>query len=324
MKTTVKKLCEALEARDGYLILTHKKPDLDTLGSALALVRLLQALGKNARAVCPEEPTEKQIRMLDGYTFSDGGEPYSTVVTVDVASPSLLGRYEELSGRVYIKTDHHRERERFGEISLVDTGAAACAEIIFDVCRYFEKKGKFRLDKSTASYLYCGISSDTGGFIYPNTTAKTHKKAAYLLGLGIPSAVLDEQMHIIKTEKKLRAEGYTAQNLIFFHGKKTAAVCLDKALMKELGITDEDAADIVDVPRSVEGVEAALSVKEDVPGSYRVSLRSRSVDVSAVAAVFGGGGHPGASGCTVKASSAREACGLVAEELGRAYQNAKE
>ncbi|MBQ7700150.1 MAG: bifunctional oligoribonuclease/PAP phosphatase NrnA [Clostridia bacterium] len=314
MKITVEKLCKLLCENDGYLILTHRHPDCDTLGSALALTRLLQSFDKKVRAVCSDKITEKQKRLMDGYTFEDTAQPYDHVITVDVATPKLLGSYESLKNDIFLKIDHHLNREDFGEYSYVKDDYASCAEIILDICEYFEKQGKFTLTKDVASYIYCGMSSDTGGFIYSNTKPETHLKAARLLGCGINACRIDEELHITKTPDCIRAEGYALSHIKYELGCKIASVCFDMKTRNELKISEEDIADIVDIPRAVDGVDTAFSIKEEPDGSYRVSLRSGITDVSAVASAFGGGGHMRAAGCTISAKNIDEAYEAVVNE----------
>lgn len=314
MRMTISKLCGLLYGNDRYLILTHNHPDCDTLGSALALTRLLQSLGKTAFAVCPDEVTEKQKRLMGGYGFEDTGDPYDHIITTDVAAVSMLGKYEQFKDDIFIKIDHHKVRDDFGKYSYVKENCASCSEIVFDICEYFEKSGKYRLSSDTASYIYCGMSSDTGGFIYSNTTPQTHIKAARLIKCGVPSSQLDEEIHIIKSPGRIRAEGYALSNIKYDLNGKIASVCFDTETRKRLCLTEEDISDIVDIPRSIEGVETAFSIKEEPDGSYRVSFRSKQTDCSAIAASFGGGGHIRASGCTIHTDSMEKACkDIIAE-----------
>lgn len=314
MKTSISKLCELLYENDRYMILTHNHPDCDTLGSALALTRILQALGKTAYAVCPDTVTEKQKRLMGGYAFAYGVKRYDHIITTDVAASSMLGKYGDLKNRIFIKIDHHKVREDFGEYSYVKENYASCAEIIFDICAHFERKSLYTLTPDVASYLYCGISSDTGGFIYSNTTPKTHKIAARLLGCGIPAAQIDEELHIIRSPGRIRAEGHALSDIRYDMDGRIASVCFDIKTKERLDLTEEDISDIVDVPRSAEGAEIAFSVKEEPDGSYRVSLRSKQTDCAAIAASFGGGGHIRASGCTLYADSIEKARDSVIAE----------
>ncbi len=314
MKITINKLFKLLCDNDNYLILTHRHPDCDTLGSAMALSNLLRSLGKTVYAVCPDKITEKQKRLMDGYGFEDTGAPYEHIITVDVASVKLLGKYEDLANDIFIKIDHHLNREDFGRYSYVEDDYASCAEIILDICEYFEKAGKYTLTKDAASYIYCGISSDTGGFIYSNTKPETHIRAARLLSCGVPASYIDEELHIIKTPDRIKAEGYALSNMQYDLNGKIASVSISMKTRNELSVTEEDIADIVDIPRSVDGVDTAFSVKEEVDGSFRVSLRSGITDVAAIASAFGGGGHMRAAGCTLYAGSIDEAREAIVKE----------
>ena len=299
---------------DGFLVLTHKNPDPDTLGSALALVTTLCAAGKSARAVCSDPVPESKLSLFGGYTFKDDGSPYSYVVTVDVADTVLLGDFENLSGSVDLMIDHHVLRCALAENVCVDPSAAACAEIVYDICRAICAESGTGLTKEAASYLYAGISADTGGFIYSNTTSRTHMIAAALLGLGINSAEINEILHIIKPEARIRAEAFVASKMIRSMNGRIASVAITLSDMKLLGCSDEMLSEIVNIPRSVEGVDIAVSLREVKPGEYKVSLRSRSSDVSEVAAVFGGGGHMKAAGCTVTADDPEKARAAVVAE----------
>ena len=244
---------------------------------------------------------------MGGYGFEDTGASYEHIITVDVAAASMLGKYEYQKDRVFLKIDHHKVRDDFGEHSYVKEDSASCAEIIFDICGYFERKGLYSLTPDVASYIYCGMSSDTGGFIYSNTTAETHKKAARLIKCGAAAAQIDEELHIIKSPGRIRAEGYALSNIEYSLSGKIASVCFDMKTRKRLQLTEEDISDIVDIPRSIEGVDTAFSVKEEPDGSFRVSLRSKQTDCSAIAAAFGGGGHLRASGCTLHTDSVEKA-----------------
>ncbi len=303
---------------DGVLILTHMNPDPDTLGSALALVRTLQSMGKTARAVCSDPVPENRAPLFDGYKFEDDGSPYSYVVTVDVADASLLGKYEYFAGKIDLMIDHHVLRCPLSENVCADTSAAACAEIVYDICRYICGECGADITKEAASYLYAALSADTGGFIYSNTTPRTHMIAAELLNYGINSTEINEILHIIKPEARVRAEAFVASNMQRSLGGKVCSVVLTLADKESLGCSDELLGEIVNIPRSVEGVDIAVSLRETEPGVYKASLRSRISDVSAIAAVFGGGGHKRAAGCTVTADSPEKARSMLIAECGKA------
>lgn len=311
---TITELCDLLQGHDNYLILTHKRPDEDTLGSASALACALNQIGKTARAVCPDKITEKQRSLMGGYSFEDDGSPYDYIITTDAASTSLLGKYEDIGKNAYIMIDHHVPREVFGRYSYVDTHSAACAEIIYKICREFEVRGLMKIDRDIAAYLYAGISSDTGGFIYSNVTPETHRIAAELISTGIKFYDIDELLHITKSNSKIKAEAYAASVMQTYCNGKLAVTYIDSKTVEENGFSNEDLSDIVNVVRAVEGVDVAVSVKEECEGVFKCSLRSRGEDVSKIAAVFCGGGHIRAAGCTVKAGNVKDACEIIISE----------
>ena len=305
---------------DNFLILTHMNPDPDTLGSALALVRTLQSVGKTARAVCSDPVPENRAPLFDGYTFEDDGSPYSFVVTVDVADTPLLGKYEELSGKIDLMIDHHVLRCPLAENVCVVSTAGACAEVVYDICRLICFENGVDLSKEAASYLYAALSGDTGGFIYSNTTPKTHMVAAVLLNYGINAAEINEILHIIKPELRIRAEAFVTSTMKRNLQGKIATVVLTLADKEALGCSDELLGEIVNIPRSVEGVDIAVALRETEPGVYKASLRSRISDVSAIAAVFGGGGHKKAAGCTVVADDPEKARNMLLAECRKAVK----
>lgn len=306
---------------DNFLVLTHMRPDADTLGSALALVTTLQSVGKTARAVCSDPVPNAKVPLFDGYTFADDGSPYSYVVSVDVADTMLLGKYSDMSGKIDLMIDHHVLRCPLAENVCVINTAAACAEIIYDICRLICFENGTDLTDRAAAYLYAGLSADTGGFKFANVTPRTHMIAALLLNYKINSVEINETLHIIKPEAQIRAEAFVASNMKRVMQGKIASVLLTLADKEALGCSDELLGEIVDIPRSVEGVDIAVSLREIEPGAYKVSLRSRISDVSEIAAVFGGGGHTKAAGCTVFSDDPEKARAMLVAECRKALKN---
>ena len=155
-----------LKARDNFLILTHKRPDGDTVGSAAALCMGLRKMGKQAHVLRNMEVTEKYIRLHEGLN-KDCPDDGDTLITVDVAAPSLLPEaVSHLARFVQLRIDHHGSDTPFAPLDLVDAGAGACGEIIWDLLRELE----ITLDREIADALYIAVSTDTGGFRYANTT----------------------------------------------------------------------------------------------------------------------------------------------------------
>jgi len=153
--------------------------------------------------------------------------------------------------------------------------------------------------------VYAEVSSDTGGFRFSNTTPATHKLAAELIEQGVDCAEINRLLFDSKSFEQLKAEGEAIKNLCLHDGGRIASTLFSYSAKRELEVGDDDLGTLIDIPRSVFGVEIAFVVKqENADGKYRVSMRSAGdFDVSRVCAKFGGGGHKRAAGCTVEAEN---------------------
>ena len=289
------KVCAALLLEeDGYLICCHRNPDGDTTGSAAALCRGLRKAGRRAYVRDCTAFTPRQRELLSGLLT---GETEGLLpVFVDVAAQDMI--CDEGRGlSAYLVIDHHVANRVECERKLVEPAAAATGEIVF---RLLAELGA-ELDAAIAKALYIAISTDTGCFRFDNTTSETHRIAAELLrydfGLGAVNRMYFEE----KTPAAMRLQGELLAGLRLMHGDRIAAICVSRELHDRLGITEDDLEDVSSLPRSIAGVEAGITLKElpDLTG-WKVSLRtSTAVDAAEVCALFGGGGHARAAGCTL-------------------------
>ena len=285
---------ELLLAADGYLILCHRNPDGDTVGSAAALCRGLRKAGRRAYVREGAAFTPRQRELLSDLLTeaSEGLLPGF----VDVAAADMI--CDEGRGlSAYLVIDHHiANRVECGR-KLVEPEAAATGEIVF---RLLAELGA-DLDAEIAKALYIAVSTDTGCFRFDNTTSETHRIAAELLrydfGLGAVNRTYFEE----KTPAAMRLQGELLAGLRLLAGDRIAAICVSRELRSRLGITEDDLEDVSSLPRSIAGVEAGITLKElPDPGGWKVSLRtSAAVDAAEVCALFGGGGHARAAGCTL-------------------------
>lgn len=290
---------EFLKAHDGYLILTHKRPDGDTIGCAGALCRTLRALGKTAYVLPALDATALLGSYLEGCTAPEGFVP-ETVVSVDVASLGLLPpNAEQYKGRVALAIDHHPSNEGFARETCLEADKAACGEIVWKICK--ELGGP---DDKAAALLYLAVSTDCGCFVYSNTTANTHRVAADLMDRGIPYRALNKKHFRTKSLKRLKLESLLTQRMEFYHGGTVAVAPITLELLDSIGATSEDTDDIAAFAGQVEGVRHSVTIREHEGGEYRISLRTDAnlLNASRVCARLGGGGHAAASGCTVRGS----------------------
>ena len=297
---TPKETAELLKARDHYLILTHVRPDGDTIGCAAALCEGLRALGRTAW-ICPHaEETHLFTPYLEGRLAPEGYVP-ETVVSVDIAARSLLTKAGEpwLARGVDLAIDHHPSQEFFAAQTCLDAGRAACGELIYDILRELGP-----ITPAMAVPLYVAVSTDTGCFQYSNTTADTHRTAAALMETGIPAAELNKRHFRTKTLKRLRIESRIVEGMELFDGGETAVAAVDLAMVAQLGADERDLEDIASFVGQVEGVKNAITIRELRPGTCKLSLRTdpEVLNASRVCALLGGGGHAAASGATVEGS----------------------
>ena len=302
-----------LKEHDNFLILTHKRPDGDTIGSAAVLCLGLRQLGKTAHVLRNMEITEKYLHLhLD--LNRDCPESGDTLITVDTAAPQLLPEaYSHLAKFVRLRIDHHGSDTPFAPLQLVDPTAGACGEIIYDV---LTEMG-VTLDKRMAEALYTAISTDTGCFRYANTTAHTFRTAAACWEAGGDLQTINQQIFDTNSFAKLRLQGWMTENIRFRCGGQVAVCALSAQVERELGLTEDDLENVSGFPRSIEGVKLAATLRQTGEGFVKISVRALpGYDAAAVCAKFGGGGHKGAAGATIKAEL-EEAAAMVSMEMER-------
>ena len=280
---------------DNFAILTHRRPDGDTIGTAAALCRILRVQGKTAHVLENSGVTELYAYLLGGLTKPEAREG-DTLVSVDVAAPNMLPEeFEKYLGRFGLRIDHHGTASSFTEQELVDPGAGACAEIIYDILMEMWMD----LDKDTAEAIYVATSTDTGCFRFSNTTDHTFLVAAACAAAGAPVYRLNQILFDTNSLAKLRLQGWVVDHVKLMEGGKFALVAIPKAVEQELGIGEDDTQSISAFVRSIEGVCLAATLRE-TPGGVKMSLRAvPGYDAAAVCAKFGGGGHKGAAGASV-------------------------
>lgn len=323
-KLTFQQVCDALAAPKSTLILFHARPDGDAVGSAFALKLLLEAAGSRAWCVCANEVPQRLKFLSEGIqesallTSIPADFEAERIVTVDTASPAQLGDLlPHFEDKINLMIDHHVKGEPYADC-FVASGVAAAGEIVFDISRAFLERGLIASIPEKLDFcLYAAISSDTGCFKYSNVTPKTHIRSAELLNSGIDTARINQLLFDSKSMEVLAVEKAGFETLKMFRGGRIAVVFFTHEMKERLGVLDEHLETLIDVARSVEGVEVAVAVRQPGPEKvFRVSTRSSgSVDVSVVCSYFGGGGHVRASGCTVIADSIGHVADLVVEQI---------
>ena len=285
---------DLLCSMDRILLLTHRLPDGDALGSLYALYLALKTMGKQVRCLTDIVPSSLKAAAIP--CAEPAFEP-EHVVTVDVGDRKLLGDEwnTQYGDRVELCIDHHGTHIPFAQYMLVDPSAAAASEVLFDMFLF----AGFPISPEIARELYIGIATDTGCFRYANTTPKTMRAAADLMECGIDTAALNTELFETKTRSFARFERMAMNALKTYCGGRCAIMLITREMYEKSGLDESDDKPVNALPRQIEGVYVGVTVKEKKDGSgFRVSMRSKEpVSAADICAKLGGGGHRLAAGC---------------------------
>ena len=306
--STFEEIGRVLREHENFAILSHVRPDGDALGSQLALALSLQQLGKNVRAWNEEG-------MLEKYSFLPRAElltkPPATADDVDVAIALDTAIQNRLgtalaaiaSAKIWINIDHHRSNPGYGDLVIIDPSAPATGEIIF---RLLKSQG-LPFNHDIAENLYAAISTDTGSFQYPKTTALTFEIAAELVRAGsLDVGQISQQLYESYPRRRLELLRELLRTMRFSKCGRVASFSLNLKTAAALAALPEDNEGLIDHLRAIRGVIVAVFFEELADGKVRVSMRSKdeAVDVCAICQKFGGGGHTLAAGARVRGSLA--------------------
>lgn len=284
--------------RDDFLILTHVRPDGDTVGCAAGLCIALREQGKTAWVLDNPELTQVYRPYVDGLMAPADYAP-ATVVAVDMAARELFPDNARtwLERGVDLTIDHHPSQEFYARDTCLYAEKAACGEIVYDIIRRWGP-----VSKDAALPLYVAVSTDCGCFVYSNTRADTHRAAAELIETGIDIYPVNRRHFRTKSFKRLKLESMLVAGMKLYDGGQTAVVSLTLDMLAQLEAREEDVEDISAFVGQVEGVRTGVTLRQLRPGVCKISLRTDPDDLnaSAVCAVFGGGGHAAAAGATVE------------------------
>jgi len=293
---TLSKIAAFLLDNDNYCILTHRRPDGDTIGCAAALCRGLRSVGKTAWILENPQFTPKFRPFLQELTVTD---PNKNVlyIAVDIATEGLLP-YNAADCAVNVRIDHHGRNMDFGEKGYVDASAAACGEIVLELLQCMD----VQIDKEMAEALYLAISTDTGCFRFSNVTANTLRAAAFCIDCGADTFAINQVMFLTKRLARLKLDAYLAQTTEFYAGGMVAVSLLTNEVREELGITEDDIDDISGFAREIEGVQIAAMIRQERDDAKLSVRTSPAYDASMLCACLGGGGHKAAAGATIHGS----------------------
>jgi len=298
--SSFEQIAEVLKAHQSFVLLSHVRPDADAIGSQIALGATLLAMGKSVRLI-NEDGLPENLAFLPGSVRIEfpPTEPVDVEVAIalDTAAKPRLGENAlraASNAKLWINIDHHLSNPKYGDYNLIDSSSPATGQILYDLIIQCQ----LPMPDETRDSIYVAVSTDTGSFQYPSTTAKTYEMAADMIRRGlnvgeINAKTYDEQpyrrlelMRALLLTLERSADGLVANWTMLDH------------VRVDLELRPEDSEGLIDIIRGIRGVLVAVFFEELPDGKIRVSMRSkdRRFDVCQIAQQFGGGGHALAAG----------------------------
>jgi phosphoesterase RecJ-like protein len=302
--TPYHEIVKCLNESNHFLVTTHIRPDGDSLASVLILCAILEHLGKTHQIVLDDTIPHK-LDFLKGADHINiyGNElpfdPMPVVLVLDSSDLDRIGRVINLfqNEALVVNIDHHPGNARYGHINLIDSQKSSTVELVYPLIDIAEVPWTPEL----ATLVYTGILSDTGRFLFANTSAEALTICAEMVKKGAEPSLISELLYNRVNPQTMRAYARALSSLEFHLDDQVTCIHLSNDILCQQGRIDTEG--FVDTIAGIEGVKAAFFMMEYAPEKYRVSFRSKGeVDMNALAGIFGGGGHVRASGCNIEGS----------------------
>ncbi len=298
-------IADLLRKKQSFVVVSHIRPDGDALGCTLAMGLCLRQLGKDVTLWNEDGCLEKFAWLPHSELVQqppDTPRKFDVALVLDTAVKDRVGKCLGAIAHadVWVNIDHHVSNPRFGDLNYIDATSPATGQILFEL---FRQCG-LPLTYEMADNLYVAISTDTGSFQYPNTTARTYEIGAELVKLGVNVGALSQRLYESYPRRRIELLKSLLNALQFSSNDRVASFALTQQTSRALGVKPDDNEGLIDTIRAVEGVIVAVFFEEMEDGRVRVSLRSKDprADVCKVALQFGGGGHTLAAGIRMKGS----------------------
>ena len=304
MENSFSELKDKIANAESIIVFSHVSPDGDTLGSNLAISLMIEKyfnkkvdstfVGKLPNTYNYLPDFERFIDVQD----IDKTKQYDLAIAVDVASKDrmVFGTQIFDNAKVKVNIDHHKTNIGYADINIVEGDAACVGIILYKIFRAWE----LDIPKEVARCIYTSLLTDTGGFKYENTTPETFMLAADLVRLGVSPTYEFRACYETKPQSMVQFQAYVVSNTVFYNSGKIAFSKITRSDMSKFNATDDYTEGIVEVLRTSKNVEIAAILKETKEGYTKVSLRSKTLDLTPIVMDFGGGGHTFAAGCTIK------------------------
>lgn len=299
LKNNVNEIFSLIDNSNKICIAGHKAPDGDCIGSVMALYEFLKPLNKDVTVMLDGKIPFNYKFFVDESVIAKeyDNEKFDLLFVLDSSDRKRLGMFEDVlnNAKNTVVIDHHVTNEGFGDINIIDPKMSSTGELLYDIL----KTSQMNISKEAALLIYIAILTDTGKFSYSNTTSHTHKKTAELIDLGVDVAEIDNIIYNSKPANIVRAFIDCVSGIELYYGNKFGITAITKDILNKNKAEMADVDGVVEYIREIKEVEVSCVLKENADG-IKVSLRSKNyVDVSAVSAKYGGGGHSKAAGFEV-------------------------
>lgn len=310
---TLDEILVEIKNAENIVIMAHEAPDGDAIGSCLAMCLVTRNMGKNSYVLMKDIP--ENFSYLPGKEFvikESEIETFDLAIVLDC--PNIKRVYPEFipyfeNAKVKVEIDHHNRNDMFADYNIVNHVSPATAQILVSSFEYLG----IEITKEIGTCLLTGVITDTNGFRNSNVTVESFEFASWALSKGINLSKIYKQSMLTMTKEKFEAEKLAMNRLEFFADGKIAFTYMTIADELDLGLKPGDKDGIVEIGKSIEGVEVSIFLYEKEKG-YKASLRSNEyVNVSEVCLMFGGGGHIKAAGANLNMPLEEAKKAIIAE-----------
>jgi phosphoesterase RecJ-like protein len=330
-----KAIAQAAQAAGNFVLATHIRPDGDALGSLFGLARILGQLGKQAVCYLEEPPPELHSALGSGVrvetdierilAFAQSCGSNIMGICLDCGDMARLGEngaaLREI--RPFAVIDHHQGNDGFGDLHWIEPHRSSTGEMVYDLA--VELGAAENMSLETAECLYTALVTDTGSFQYDSTSAHTFAVAGRLLNRGVKPAKISQRLYDNATFGSLQLMQLVLSTLQTFFDDQVAVIQVSQKMLETTGADYEDCGNLINFPRSIKGVRAAVFLKEREDGEVSVSIRAKGdCDVAQAAAQFGGGGHKNAAGFRLHGQSMEQVRDMLLPVLAKALAQGRQ
>lgn len=327
MVEKVIKIVEEINKNQNIIVVGHIMPDGDCISSVLSLSIALEKLGKEVLSIIDYDipyqysQLEEIVRIKKVDDIVDKINNYNLIIILDSSSPDRVGKLQDfLYSKRTIVIDHHITNENFGNLNWVDANFSSTAQMVYKLNRLMD----VTYDSKLATINLMGIATDTGFFRYPNTTPEVFKDAYELSLLGGNIWFISQMILENNRPERLKLLAHVIENMEFSNEGKFVYSTIKYEDFQRFNCTEEDSSGFVSDLRAIKGVEVAVLIIEYPKKQVHVSMRSKnSFDVSKIAKMLGGGGHPRAAGCSFEDSGVEEIKKIIVEEVSKMLGSSK-